>query len=111
MKSHTKIFLFTVEHVMVNDLRYVKIVSVNPLSLIIYGINGYIKESNRNKYLVLVPTDESKGTLKKFEELWKKVRDLIRSKPSNSDDYDETYMKIKFDSDNDLPLKKTLHKL
>ena len=47
-----------------------------------------------------VPTDESKDTLKKFEELWKKVRDLIRSKPSNSDDYDETYMKIKFDSDN-----------
>ena len=63
MKSHTKIFLFTVEHVMVKDLRYVKIVSVNPLSLIIYGINGYIKESNRNKYLVLVPTDESKDTL------------------------------------------------
>ena len=48
---------------MVKDLRYVKIVSVNPLSLIIYGINGYIKESNRNKYLVLVPTDESKDTL------------------------------------------------
>ena len=31
---------------MVKDLRYVKVVSVNPLSLIIYEINGYIKESN-----------------------------------------------------------------
>ena len=32
---------------------------VNPLSLIINKTNGYIKESNGNKYLTLVPTDES----------------------------------------------------
>ena len=28
-------------------------------------INGYIEESNRNKYLTLVIADESKDTLKK----------------------------------------------
>ena len=37
--------------------------SVNPLCLIIDKINGYIKESNGNKYLILVPTD--KDTFKK----------------------------------------------
>ena len=43
---------------------------------------------------------------KKNEELWIKIRDLIRSITKNSDDYDEKYMKIKFNSDNELPLNK-----
>ena len=42
------------------------------------------------------------------EELGSKVRDLVISKTKNSDDYDEMYKKIKFNSDDDLPLKKML---
>ena len=91
----------------VEDLSYVKINSVNPLYFIINEINGYIEESNGNKNLNLVSTDGSKNKLTKYEELWSKIRDLIRSKTNNSDDYDEKYMKIKFDSDDDLTLKKT----
>ena len=34
--------------------------------------------------------------------------DLIRSLTKNSDDYDENYMKIKFNSDDKLPLNKTI---
>ena len=41
----------------------------NPLYIIINKIIGYIKESNRNKYLTIVFTDEIKDTLKKKEEL------------------------------------------
>ena len=51
----------------------------------------------------LVPADESKDILKKYEKLWSKIRDLIRSKTNNPDDYDEKYMRIKFKSDYDLP--------
>ena len=51
---------------------------------------------------MLVPTDESKEKIKKYEELWNKIRDLIRSITNNSDKYDEKYMKIKFNSDNEL---------
>ena len=32
-----------------------------------------------------------------------KIGDLIRSVNKNSDDYDEKYMKIKFNSDDELP--------
>ena len=46
--------------------------------------------------------------VKKYEEFWSKIRDLIRSITKNSDDYDEKYMKIKFDLDYDLPLNKTM---
>ena len=48
-----------------------------------------------------------KKILEKYEELWTKIRDLIRSKTKESDNYDEKYMKIKFNSDDYLPLKKT----
>ena len=80
--------------------------SVNPLYLIINKIHGYI-ENNGDKYLTLIPNNDSKHILEKYEELWNKIKDLIRSKTNNSDDYDEKYMKIKFDSDDDLTLKKT----
>ena len=39
--------------------------------------------------MTLASTDESKNTLKKYEELWDKIRDLIRSTSNNWDNYDE----------------------
>ena len=53
--------------------------------------NGYIEESNGNKYLTLVPTYQRIDTLKKYENLWNKIRDLIRPITNNSDNYDEKY--------------------
>ena len=49
--------------------------------------------------------NESNDTLKKYEELWGKINDLISSISTNSDDYDKKRMKIKLNSDDDLPLK------
>ena len=37
---------------------------------------------------------KAKKKLKKYEELWSKIRDLIRLITKNSDDYDEKYMKM-----------------
>ena len=64
---------------------YVTPNSVKPLYLIIHKINGYIEKSNENKYLTVDPADKSKGALKKYEELWDKVRYLFRSTSNNSD--------------------------
>ena len=71
-------------------------------------VNGYLEEINKNKYLTLVPTNKSKEIIKKYEELWSKIRDLIRSITKDLDDYDEKHMKIKFDSDDHLHLNKTI---
>ena len=87
--------------------QFVKIYSVNPLYLIFRYMRGYFEEINGNKYLRLGPTNESKEKIKN-EDLWIKVRDLIRSITKNSDDYDEKYIKIKFDSDDELPLNKMI---
>ena len=58
---------------------------------------------------MLVPTNERKEK-KKYEELVIKIRGLIRSITKNSDDYDydEKYMKIKLNSDDELPHNKTV---
>ena len=58
------------------------------------------------KNLIKVSTNESKEEIKEYEERWDKIRDLIRSINKNSDDYDERYMKINFNSDDELPLNK-----
>ena len=109
MKSHTKIsFIYYVGYVTIKDLKYVKTTIVNTLYHIFSKVNGYFEEINKSKNLMLVPTNKNKEIIKKYEELWSKIRDLIRSITKNSDDYDEKYMKNKFDSDDDLPLSKTI---
>ena len=55
-----------------------------------------------------MPTNQTKKRIKKYEELWSKIRNLIRSITKKSDVYAEKYMKNKFDSDHDLFLKKMI---
>ena len=55
-----------------------KINSVNLLYLIFSRVNRYCEEINENKYLTPVPTNENKA-IKKYKEMWSKIRDLIRS--------------------------------
>lgn len=56
--------------------------------------------------MTLAHNDESKDTLKIYEKLGKKFKDLIRSTANNSDNYDEKYLEIKFNSGDSLPLNK-----
>ena len=92
----------------IKDSKYVKTSIVNPSYLIFSEVNGYFKENNENKYLTLVPTNESKEKILKNEGLWSKIKDLIRSVTKNSDNYDEKYMKIKFNQDDEFPLNKMI---
>ena len=59
-KSYKTILIYYIGYVTIKDLQYVKINSVNILYLIINKVNGYLEESNKNKYFTLVPTNESK---------------------------------------------------
>ena len=46
-----------------------KINSVNPLYIVLNKVDGYIEESNGNKYLTIVCADKNKGMLKKYTKL------------------------------------------
>ena len=75
----------------VNDLSYVSINNANK-------INGYTEVSNGSSYLPLVP-------LKRDEELWKKIKNFNITINNNLGNFDEKYIKVKFNLDADLSLK------
>ena len=51
------------------------------------------------------------NTLKMYTELWNKLKYLIRSITNISGDYDKKYFKIKFNSDDNVPLNEIKLKL
>ena len=82
--------------------------SVNPLYLLIDHANRYIEEQGVNIYLVFDSTNENKDLLKKYNDVVNGIRDKIKEISSDECDYKKDYMKIKFNSDDNLPLKKPL---
>ena len=74
--------------------------------------NGYIEEKNGNKYLIFDDSvNENKELLKKYVDVWDGIKNKIKTINDNKEnDYGKDYMKIKFSSDDDMPLSKLCHK-
>ena len=51
--------------------------------LIIDNANGYIEETNDEKH---------RDIMKKYEEIWNKMKELVRSINNNLGDFDEKYI-------------------
>ena len=83
-------------------------ISVNPLYLGITHVNEYIEEKGMDKYLVFDSTDKNKEVLKKYNNIFNGIRDKITEVNNNECDYEKDYMKTKFNSDDDLPINKSL---
>ena len=88
------------------------IYSVNPLYLPANHASGYIEEKNGNKYLIFDDSvNENKELLKKYVDVWDGIKNKIKTINDNKEnDYGKDYMKIKFSSDDDMPLSKLCHK-
>ena len=82
---------------------------MNPLYLRITHASGYIEEINENKYLVFDSIDENKELLKKSNDVFNGIMSKIKEVSSDECDYEKDYMKIKFNSDDNLPLNKPLN--
>ena len=80
--------------------------SVNPLYLLIDYANECIEEKGVTKYLIFDSTDENKELLKKYNDVFNGIRDKIKEISDSECDYEKNYMKIKFNSDDNLPLNK-----
>ena len=76
--------------------------------LIIGHASGYIEEKEVNKYFIFDSTDENKELLKKYNDVFNGIRKKIKTISGDECDYEKDYMKIKFNSDDDLPLNKQL---
>ena len=67
------------------------------------------EEKTENKYLVLDDIDKNKEVLKKYEEVWEGIKreiEIINS--SKKIEYGKDFRKIRFESNDDLPLIKPI---
>ena len=108
-KSYKNIDIYYIGYITIKKIDdYESIYSVNPLYLRIDHANGYIEEKGVNKYLVFDSTDENKELLKKYSDVWNGIKNKIKEVSDSECDYEKDYVKIKFNSDNNLPLNKPL---
>ena len=106
-KSYKNIGIYNIGYITIKKIDDCEnIYSVNPLHLLVNHANGYIEEKYRNKYLIFDSTDESKELLRKYNDVWGGIKDKIEEVSSGEYDYEKDYKKIKFNSDDDLPLNK-----
>ena len=83
--------------------------SVNLFYLIVHEVDSSIEEKVGHKYLDFAFTDSNSEVLKTYTEIWGRIKDQIEKINSGkSAEYGKNYVKIKFNSDDDLPLKKQL---
>ena len=108
-KSYKNIVIYYIGYITIKKIDdYENIYSVNPLYLTINHAGGYIEQKGVNKYLIFNSIDENKELLKKYDDIFNGIRNKIKKISGNKCDYEKDYMKIKFNSDDDLPLNKPL---
>ena len=108
-KSYKNIGIYNIGYITIKKIDdYENISGLNPLYLLVNHASGYIEEKNENKYLILDSTDENKDLLKKYNDVWNGIKNKIEAISSGECDYKKDFMKIKFNSDNNLPLRKPL---
>ena len=108
-KSYKNIVIYNIRYITIKKIDdYESIFSVNPFYFQVNHANGFIKEKNRNKHLIFDTTEENKEWQKKYEDVWNGIKNKINTIKSGEFDYEKDYTKIKFNSDDYLPLNKPL---
>ena len=78
--------------------------------LMINRVDGFIEEKEGDKYLNINDTDKNSEVLRKYSEVWNGIKDCIEKINNNKlGEYDKDFMKIKFNSNGDIPLNKQLN--
>ena len=104
-KSYKDVGIYNIGYITIKKIDdYEYIYSVNPLYLTIDHASGYIEEKRLNKHLVFNSTDENKELLKTYSEVFNGIINKIKKISGDECDYEKDYMKIKFNSDDNLPL-------
>ena len=83
--------------------------SVNPLCLIINRKKGHFEEKDGEKYLIISP--ENGNTIQKYQDVFDRLKEIIKKINGYSQPikYDDNYMKIKFNTDDNILLNKILY--
>ena len=108
-KTYKNLDIYNIGYVTIKKIGHgYDVNSVNPLYLRIDNASGYIEEINEDKYLVFDVRDENKELLKKYNDVFNGLIDKIKKIDDDWLEYSKGYKKIKFNSDDNLPLNKPL---
>ena len=84
-------------------------VNVGSQNLIFDNVDGYIEESNEDKYLIFSFRDKNKEVLKNYAELWNDTKNEIETiNGSEPIENKKRFHVNRFESDDDLPWSKIL---
>ena len=83
--------------------------SVNPLYLIIHRIKGHFEEVDGDKNLIL--NSENGDIMQKYQEVFNGIKEIFKKINDYNQPikYDDNYMKIKFNTDDNIPLNKIIY--
>ena len=108
-KSYKNLDIYNIGYVTIKKIGYgYDFNSVNPLYLRINNASGYIKEINKDKYLIFDDTDKNKELLEIYDDVFSGIMSKIKKIDDDWLEYSKGYKKIKFNSDDNLPLNKPL---
>ena len=108
-KTHKNLNIYNIGYVTIKKIGCgYDVNSANPLYLRISNASGYIKEINKDKYLVFNNADQNKDLLKIYDDVFSGIMSKIIKIDGDWLEYSKRYKKIKLNSDDILPLNKTL---
>ena len=103
--------LFESNKLVVYNIEYIKnLDSSNSLYLIFNNLDPYIEKSDENKYLIFASTQKNKIVLKNYTKLWDEIKEQIELITGDKViKYSKDFMKIKFETDDDLSISKMIN--
>ena len=101
---------YHIKYITMKSFDHVNIDCENSLYLVFNNVDGYIiKENNEDKYLNFAFTNKNKEVLQKQTKLWNEIKSQIETINGGTlIEYKKDFMKISFESDDDLPFTKIL---
>ena len=93
------------------EIKYIKnLSSSNSLYLVFNNLDAYIEKSGETKYLIFTSTDKKEMVLGDYTEIWDEIKEQIELTSGNKViKYSKDFMKIKFQSDDDLPISEIIN--
>ena len=106
------------KNVLGNDVCYIgyitkkpqwHVFSVYPLYLMINKIKGHFEEVDGDKYLII--SSENGDIMQKYQKVFDKIKEIIKKINDYGQPikYDDNYMEIKFNTDDNIPLNKIIY--
>ena len=101
---------YHMKYITMKSLDHMNTDTPNSLYLVFENVDGYIiEESNGDKYLIFVSIDKTKKVLKRYTKFCNEIKSQIETINGGEPiEYEKDFMKIRFESDDNLHLGKIL---